>query len=261
MTRPHTMPVRAAAASDTGRERELNEDRALISTMVFAVADGMGGHAAGEVASGLAVERLGRLGDRRDLTADEVRAALVAANEDIVANARRNRRRAGMGTTIAGMALVVAAGSAHWAVFNIGDSRVYRLFGGELVQLTVDHSEVAELVAAGELRAAEAVDHPGHNVVTRALGMVPAPEPDLWVFPPTTRERFLICSDGLPSEISDSHICAVLRAVPDAQRAANELVRLAVKAGGRDNVTAIVVDYTSDIDGEVDGETTPRPAP
>jgi len=256
-----TAAIRAGAASDVGRARESNEDTALMSSGVFAVADGMGGHAAGEVASALAVARLEKLGGRPDVTADQVRAALLAANADILAEAERNPEWAGMGTTAAGIARVVVAGSAHWAVFNVGDSRVYRFADGELVQLTADHSQVAELLAAGEITPAEAVGHPLQNVLTRALGMDPAPEPDLWVFPPTPGERFLMCSDGLPLELADEELAPVLRRQADARRAAAELVRLAVRAGGRDNVTAVVVDYMPDTDSEVDGDTTPRPAP
>ena len=114
---------------------------------------------------------------------------------------------------------------------------------------------------AGEVSSAEAANHPLRNVVTRALGMSPGPEPDLWVFPPTAGERFLICSDGLPLELTDAEIAGVLRTGRMVQDAADELVRLAVEAGGRDNVTVVVVDYTPDIDGEVDGDTTPRSAP
>jgi protein phosphatase len=253
--------VRAGAASHVGLVRGSNEDRALTSINVFAVADGMGGHAAGEVASSLAAARLEELGDRPELTADDVRAALLVANADILADAGLNPERAGMGTTAAGIANVVVAGSAHWAVFNVGDSRVYRFESGEFAQLTVDHSQAAELLAAGEITPAEAAGHPLQNVLTRALGMDPAPEVDLWVFPPTPGERFLICSDGLPLELVDGEMASVLRTCGEAQQTADELVRLAVQAGGRDNITAVVVDYQPDTDSEVDGETTPRPAP
>lgn len=251
------MRIGAGAASDVGQVRKANQDRALTSRAVFAVADGMGGHAAGEVASELAIARLAKLGEREDLTAGDVRAALVAANGDILADAERTAERAGMGTTAAGVAQVVVAGSLHWAVFNVGDSRVYRFMQGELVQLTADHSEVAELLAAGQISRAEAESHPLQNVLTRALGMPTAPESDVWVFPPTPGERFLICSDGLTLELSDGEIASVLASKADAQAAADELVRLAVAAGGRDNVTAVVVDYTP----EVGTDTIPRLAP
>ena len=141
-----------------------------------------------------------------------------------------------MGTTVAGLGLVCIAGSDHWVVFNVGDSRVYRFVGDALVQMTVDHTEVAELVAAGAVAAADAHTHPRRHVVTRALGSDPAPEPDVWVFPPTAGERFLICSDGLFLELSEAEIVDVLRAEPSPQRVADELVRRAQAHGGRDDV-------------------------
>ena len=151
------------------------------------------------------------------------------------------------------------AGLDHWVVFNVGDSRVYRLANDALAQVTVDHSEVTELVAAGEISAKSARTHPHRNVVTRSLGTDPAPNPDLWVFPPTAGERFLICSDGLTLELDDTVITDVLTTESDAQRAAETLVQRAVSAGGRDNVTAIVVDLESSIStDEVDEDTAPR---
>jgi PPM family protein phosphatase len=127
-------------------------------------------------------------------------------------------------------------------VFNVGDSRVYRFADGAVAQLTTDHTEVAELVAAGDLTEEEARGHPLGNVLTRALGIVPAPEPDIEVFAASGAERFLICSDGLTLELDDAAIAAVLAATPDPAEAAERLVAAAVAAGGRDNVTAVVVD-------------------
>jgi protein phosphatase len=220
------MTVRAGAASETGNVRRRNEDSALASAGVFAVADGMGGHAAGDVASRLAIAALSRLADRPDLTPEDLRTGLADANRDILGAARQHPARAGMGTTIAGIGLVRFAGTEHWVVFNIGDSRVYRFVDGALVQMTVDHA------APGPRPA-----------ITRALGTDPAPEADVWMFPPTPGERFLICSDGLPLEVDAAGISDVLGAEPSAQRAAETLVRRAVDAGGRDNVTAVVVDH------------------
>lgn len=250
--------ILAGAASDTGLVREQNEDALLVSAAVFAVADGMGGYAAGEVASSIVIAGLEGLGDRDQLTADDLRAELASANDHILADGRRHPERAGMGTTVTGIAFVLAAGSPHWAVFNIGDSQVYRFWRDELTQLTVDHSEVAELVAAGMLTPDEARVHPRRNVVTRALGMSPPPELDMWLLPPTPGERFLICSDGLPLELVHDEIADVLRSEETPQGAADELVRFAVNAGGGDNVTVVVVDYMPEMDGEVDGATQPR---
>lgn len=235
--------VRAGMATDTGRVRRVNEDRALAGPDLYAVADGMGGHAAGDVASAMAVDRLARLAGRPGLTPADVTAELARCNQDILAAAEPGSTRAGMGTTVAGLVLVYLGGARHWFVFNVGDSRVYRFLDGRLVRVTVDHSEVEELVALGAIDAAEARRHPRRSVVTRVLGMNPMPEADVWVFPPTPGERFLICSDGLSSEIDDAVIAAVLSAEPVAQAAADALVAKAVAAGGRDNVTAVVVDH------------------
>ncbi|HEV2638067.1 MAG TPA: protein phosphatase 2C domain-containing protein [Actinocrinis sp.] len=234
--------IRAGAATDSGRVRDHNEDSVFAGTGLYAVADGIGGHAAGEVASAMAVARLERLGGLDDLNPESVRSCLALANREILDSALRHPEQAGMGTTVAGMALARFAGTDHWVVFNVGDCRVYRLAGDLFDQLTIDHTEVAELIAAGTLDPDQAHRHPRRNVVTRALGTDPAPEVDVWILPPKSGERFLICSDGLPLELADSQIAHVLREQPDAGAAARLLVSLAVEAGGRDNVSAVVVD-------------------
>jgi PPM family protein phosphatase len=218
----------------------------LASGGLFAVADGMGGHAAGEIASALAVAGLQRLSERPTFTPDDVRAELTGANDAILASVGEYPERHGMGTTIAGAALTSIAGTDHWVVFNVGDSRVYRFLDGTLVQMTVDHTEVADLVAAGTISPADASTHPSRHVVTRVLGSDPAPEPDVWVFPPTPGERLLICSDGLFSEVTDREVAAVLGAAPQPQGAADELIRRASAYGRRDDVTVIVVDCAID---------------
>ncbi len=233
--------ILAGAATDAGRVRDHNEDSVLMATGLFAVADGIGGHAAGEVASELAVMRLGRLGNVADLGPESVRTHLATANQEILDSAAGDPARGGMGTTVAGLALSQLAGADHWVVFNVGDSRVYRFVQDELDLLTVDHTEVAELLASGAISEAEALRHPRRNVVTRALGTDPAPEVDLWILPPTPGERFVICSDGLTLEVTEDTIAAVLRSQPDAGLAARTLVRLALEAGGRDNVSVVVV--------------------
>ncbi len=163
-----------------------------------------------------------------------------------------------MGTTLCGLVSVRAGGTEHWMAFNVGDSRVYHLSEGRLTQLTIDHSEVEELVMAGQLTRDEARTYRRRNVVTRSLGTDPAPEPDSWVFPPTDGERFLVCSDGLTTEMTDGQIAACLLSNADPQQAARELVELALEAGGRDNITVIVVDgIRGDGPSDVDGDTTP----
>jgi serine/threonine protein phosphatase PrpC len=230
------------SATDVGLVRQLNQDSLWASSTLFAVADGMGGHAAGEIASELAIAECGRIAELSPLRAEDISAAIRRANEQILSGAAARRDRFDMGTTLTGLGVVTADGGPHWAVFNVGDSRVYRFAGGMLSQLTVDHSEVQELIAAGELRPQDARFYPRRNVVTRSLGSDPPPDADIWVFPPVTAERFLICSDGLTGEVPDAEIAHVLHETPDPHDAAAELVHRANEAGGHDNISTVVVD-------------------
>ncbi|OAB89083.1 hypothetical protein AWH69_02150 [Janibacter melonis] len=232
----------AGAATDVGRVRTHNEDSGLAEGGLFLVADGMGGHAAGEVASGIAVDTMRELVGRHDLTAEAVGEQIGLANRRILDEMAADPDKQGMGTTVSGIALVVTGGTDHWAVFNVGDSRVYRLIDGALMAMTVDHSEVRELVDAGVITAEEARTHPKRNVVTRSLGTTYAATPDVRVVPPHAGERFLVCSDGLTGELTDDQVRDLLVRHADPQRAAEALVRAAVEAGGRDNVTVVVVD-------------------
>ncbi|ATE53308.1 PP2C family protein-serine/threonine phosphatase [Actinosynnema pretiosum] len=216
------MQLTAGMATDVGRVRHDNEDCALVGAHVFAVADGMGGHAAGEVASALAVAALRDLDATPARRVGDVQRALEEANDAMLAEGATDPGKRGMGTTATGIAMVDVLGQAHWAVFNIGDSRVYRLFDGDLARLTTDHSR-------------------GH-VLTRSLGVDRTPTPDLLVMPPAAGERFLMCSDGLTNELDDAEIAHVLSRIAEPGVAADELVRRAVEAGGRDNATAVVVD-------------------
>lgn len=249
--------LRVGAATDTGRVRDHNEDSALAEGGIFLVADGMGGHAAGEVASGIVVETMRELVARDDLAADDITQQLLVANQRILAAVDAHPDQRGMGTTATGLALVTAGGADHWAVFNVGDSRVYRHIAGTLTQMTVDHSEVQELVDAGVITPQEARVHPARNVVTRSLGTDYAYQSDVWVLPPYAGERFIICSDGLTNEISDEGLREILQQHPDPQIAAEELVRAAVEAGGRDNVTVIVINLDGDVGDDL-SVTSPR---
>jgi protein phosphatase len=167
-----------------------------------------------------------------------------------------------MGTTLCGVAMVEYGGAPHWVVFNIGDSRVYRIACGEAVQLTVDHSEVAELVARHEISPDQARTHPLRHVVTRSLGVDPLPPADVWIFPPSAEgDVFLACSDGLTNELSDSQIAAIVTDARSPRDAAAQLVAAAVDAGGRDNVTAVLaVLAPDDVVDELSVTTTPREA-
>jgi len=222
--------------------RAQNEDSVWAAEGVYLVADGMGGHDAGEVASATAIGVLKGLGDETPTT-DDVRRAVAAAHTAVRGLPSPTGRRPG--TTATGVVLTVHGDTPCWLVLNVGDSRTYRMAGGVLEQVTADHSEVAELVAQGLVTADEATRHPRRNVVTRVLGGgASAVEPDVWLLPVSPGDRMLVCSDGLTDELSDARIQAELRAEGAAQPAADRLVAAALAAGGRDNVTAIVVDAT-----------------
>ncbi|HEY3881287.1 MAG TPA: protein phosphatase 2C domain-containing protein [Trebonia sp.] len=232
--------------------RQVNEDSYLAVPPLFAVADGMGGHGSGDVASRIAIEEMTACVALRPLFTEAVLTALEHANRHIIERDEANR----MGTTLTGLAALETAGADHLMVFNIGDSRVYRLAGHRLEQITVDHSEVQELVLAGVITREQARTHPRRNVVTRALGSDAGSLPDHWLLPAVSGDRYLICSDGLFGELPDEVILPLL-AAGTPQQAAEALVGAANDAGGRDNVTAIVVDVDSD-DDDADEVTLPR---
>jgi PPM family protein phosphatase len=240
------------AATSVGRVRQVNEDSYLAVPPLFVVADGMGGHGSGDLASRIAIEEMSACVALRPLFAETVLTALEHANRHIIERDAANR----MGTTVTGLAALETAGGDHLMVFNIGDSRVYRLVDIHLEQLSVDHSEVQELVLAGTITREQARTHPRRNVVTRALGSDVGLLPDHWLLPAIGGDRYLICSDGLFSELPDEAILPLL-AVGTPERAAEALVAAANDAGGRDNVTVVVVDVESD-DDDADETTLPR---
>ncbi|HSP36852.1 MAG TPA: PP2C family serine/threonine-protein phosphatase [Frankiaceae bacterium] len=242
--------VRWGAATDAGRVRELNEDSLLAEPPLFAVADGVGGHAAGEVASGIAVAGLGRFVGSRAVEASSVLAAVRNANVDIRAHATdlpqaNSEAQRGMGSTVVGLALSWSDGGDTVLVFNVGDSRVFCLSEGRLVQISRDHSLVDELLRAGHISAEEALVHPHRSVITRALGAAEDVDVDSWQVEPRLGDRYLLCSDGLTNEVGFDEVQHVLSAVEDPQEAAQQLVQLALDHGGRDNVTAVVVEVSS----------------
>ena len=252
------------AASDVGRIRQQNEDSFIADSRLFVVADGMGGHNAGEVASAIAVRTmLDAAGD--GFTDHETFVAAVrAANAAIHDAADGLSEQRGMGTTLTAVApLRLGAGEPPaLSITNVGDSRTYVFRDGELRQLSVDHSYVQELLSEGLVTAEEARVHPRRNIVTRALGIDGSVSPDAWVIPLVVGDRFLLCSDGLVDEVTDSNIAAVLRSVTDPNRAASELVAAANRNGGRDNVTVIVVDvHSADTSAPAPVVTAPAPTP
>ncbi len=235
-----TVRISWAAATDTGRRRAANEDSYVAQSPVFAVADGMGGHAAGDLASAAVVERLAEIVSDPFVTPRAIEQALEAATADITEIA--DDSVLGVGTTVTGLGLTAQDGEVYFAVFNIGDSRVYCFDRNELFQVTVDHSVVQELVEAGALTQDEAEHHPDSNVITRAVGFNAQPVPDFWMVQLHAGLRFLICTDGLTKEISDDRIRMHFAAGLTPHETASALVDAALAAGGRDNVTVIVVD-------------------
>lgn len=235
----------AASRTETGWVRQLNEDSIVCEFPVFAVADGMGGHEQGDVASAIVQDHLERLVRRSEpIVPPAVADALEAANSEVISHAAVDKRGrlATIGSTVVGLILVTDHDTQSWLAFNVGDSRLYRLWGHEMTQLTVDHSEVQELVSAGSITRAEARSHPNRSVVTRAVGTDETLVVDYWLLAPTDGERFLLCSDGLNSELEDSTIAAILDAEPGVDAAANALVTAALSSGGNDNISVLVVD-------------------
>jgi protein phosphatase len=229
------------ARTDVGLVREHNEDSYLVRAPVFAVCDGMGGHAAGEVASSIAVNTIAENAPQH---ADDILlgAAVEAANAAVIMGAINGDGKQGMGCT-ATSALV---DDGHMAIAHVGDSRIYLLHSGTLVRLTHDHSYVEELVEAGEITADEARVHPSRSVITRALGSDPEMYADHFTIDITSGDRIILCSDGLSSMVEDSEIEAISMSAATPQMAADNLVAAALTAGGHDNVTVVVVDVLDD---------------
>ena len=292
--------LRIGSATDKGRVRPENEDNLLVTDTAFVVADGMGGHEAGEVASQIAVDgirqRLAAIAASGDSaepvatlpTASEFVRTIASANTDIFRAAIANPSQRGMGTTITAIAVIAdplagrgapnvgdgddpdAPGdteaptpgnvtpvkpvvpSEALVLANVGDSRTYLFRHDRLRRVTVDHSYVQELVATGHIDEEEARVHPRRNIITRALGIEPDVRVDWWTLPLIRGDRFVLCSDGLVDEVADADITTILLDTPDPQAAAEALVDAANAAGGRDNVTVIVVDV-------LDGDDPPDP--
>jgi protein phosphatase len=228
--------VDQAGLTDVGRQRSSNEDSFLESAPMFAVADGMGGARAGEVASRIAVETLADGATERGEGEARLAETARAANRRIYELAQEDDSRAGMGTTFT--AVMVEDGDV--VTGHVGDSRLYRLRDGALERLTRDHSLVEELVRRGELDPSEAESHPQRSIITRALG----PEPDVDVETFTCRGRagdvYLVCSDGLTSMVSEDRLRELLTEGGSLEQAARRLVDAANEAGGKDNITVVL---------------------
>jgi len=238
MTAP--LIVTAGSSTHAGLRRALNEDAMLATTPVFVVADGMGGHEAGERASAAVVAEFSPFIGRQSLELDDILEVLGRSRDAVEALSVGASGRAG--TTLSGVVLADVDGMGYWLSFNIGDSRTYRLSGGELEQISVDHSVVQELIDAGVLDGESAGRDSRRNEITRAIGGGSGGEADFWLVPAEPGDRMLICSDGLSGEVSAERIAEVLGGVAGAQEAATRLVHEAMLHGGRDNITAVVVD-------------------
>ncbi|MGA1556557.1 MAG: Stp1/IreP family PP2C-type Ser/Thr phosphatase [Ilumatobacteraceae bacterium] len=247
--------IRSGSCTHEGRLRTQNEDHAHSGDGLFIVADGMGGHLAGEIASEMAVDTL-----RSRLTADrsnrltDLVDAIAEANLAIYHDSIDDPNRTGMGTTVTAVAVISDSNDGEeLGIANVGDSRTYLVRHGRLRQLTIDHSYVQELVAEGAITRDEARDHPRRNIVTRALGIEPVVPIDAWSMPIIRGDRLVLCSDGLVDEVHDDTILEILLAhADDPQGAAEALVDAANEAGGRDNTTVVVLDI-------LDGDEPPEP--
>jgi protein phosphatase len=234
------------AATDTGNLRGQNEDAHIAEQNLFAVADGMGGHNAGEVASAMAIEHLRSIALSGVSSAEAFAQVVRDLNSAIHASATSTTDQRGMGTTLTAAALLKSTSDtdqpSQIVIANVGDSRTYLLRSGELRQMSVDHSYVQELVTEGLLTVDEARTHPRRNIVTRALGIDEQVSVDTWTIPMFDGDRFMLCSDGLVDEVPIDEITEMMREHSTPQHVAERLVTAAKRHGGRDNITVIVVD-------------------
>jgi protein phosphatase len=247
MEQPH---LTWGSASHTGQRRE-NQDRCLAAPPIFAVADGMGGHVAGGAASEAVITQLAGLAGGAATRIDTLRSALEQADRDIRQIGGHDEAA---GTTVAGVALVESGGGLYWAVFHVGDSRVYRWSPRSWEQISTDHSVIQELLDGGIISAEQALTHPQRHVVTRALGFGERGEADFTVLPVDGGERFLICSDGVTGEMTDQQMAEVMAANLGPDDIAARLVEAAVVAGGSDNASAVVVHVEGGPSGQDDDD-------
>lgn len=238
--------LRAGSATDVGQVRSINQDSPMIAAAMdlYGVADGMGGHQGGEVASAMAVELTSQ--NVTEPTLEALVDAVRLANRAIFEQAGTDRELHGMGTTFVAVQLVEGPEGEEVGWVNVGDSRLYLLRDGRLIQLSQDHSLVEDLVRDGQITADEAAVHPQRNIVTRALGIDLDVIIDANTVLPFTGDRFLLCSDGLTNEVSTEDIVDTLQQIEDPDEAAADLVRRANAGGGRDNITVVIVDVLDD---------------
>jgi PPM family protein phosphatase len=252
------------ASTDTGKVRKINEDSFLAEPGLFVVADGMGGHQAGDVASRLTVEACQAAAGQVPLLLDQVVALVTESNRRVREHADENGTD-GMGTTLVGLVVIDNAGSDSLLSFNVGDSRCYMSSIDGLAQITRDHSVVQEMVTAGEITEEEALHHRERNVVTRAIGVEAYVAADFVVIPRVSPARILLCSDGVSGELTEAQIAEILASNDPPGEVAETVVRNVLLGRAADNATAVVIDIEwAELPTEIDSRhpdviTGPRP--
>ncbi len=258
--------LRFGVATDVGLVREVNEDSYVTDPPLFVVADGMGGHDGGDIASRFVAEEFARLADvgydpRRGR--DAVLETLRACQRRLLEYGATHRGSDGGpwhgGTTTVVAMLVEGDDGPRWLMTNLGDSRIYRFSRGQLLRVSTDHSVVQDMVDAGRITEEQAMSHPERHIVTRALGGPDPLDPDFFEVPLADAERVLLCSDGVTDLIRDGELAPILREHDDPREAAEKVVAAALDAGGVDNATAVVVDVVGwDQDGSYDSRRRPE---
>ena len=234
---------RYAAATDTGVVRATNQDAIYADNQIAIIADGMGGHAAGEVASDITVTIV-RDGFQQKDTVESLYESIEIANTAIIKDAEENPERFGMGTTVIAVGITYAEdGIGSPTLFNVGDSRAYQLRDGALRQLSEDHSVAEEWVRMGRLTAEEALTHPRRHQLTRALGVEPKIDIDVLSLDVHSGDRILLCSDGLSNELSSEELASIASSPKNLDDAVTELVAAAKRAGGRDNISVVLLEF------------------
>lgn len=242
----------STTVSDVGTVRANNQDSSFAGEHLITICDGMGGHAGGDTASSIAIRSLAHIeqddtGGDVEVISRMMETSVMAAHDAIVGKAKRERKLAGMGTTVTAVALV----AGYWVVAHIGDSRAYLLRDGHLSRITCDHSYVQHLIDTGRITPAEAKNHPQRNVVMRVLGDFDIdPHPDISIRKAHPADRWLLCSDGLCGVLEDSTIKETMTALADQGECAQRLVQMALRAGSTDNVTAVIADATLALDAD-----------
>lgn len=249
--------VTSGGSTHVGHRRALNEDRFVASTPVFIVADGMGGHDRGDLASSMVAATFEEIATHEPIGMDQVADTVRAVHIAIRQAGQHSPPHREMGTTLVGALIVSNGASESWLIVNVGDSRAYRYFEGRLEQLSTDHSVVRELIDRGLITGADAHDHPDRHVITRAVGIQEDVVPDFLLREPQPGERLLLCSDGVTDELSDDDLAELLALDLEPQAVADRIVAAVLARDALDNITAVVIDtIASRARGELPNERT-----